>query len=114
MHSVKNRFLMRIKNITPSLYWRNILSITFRDAIVLGCCLLREHSSLKAFTYVLSNWKRVLAKRREIMRRKRVSDEYIAAWFHYEPVSFPAKAPSKTTAAKPAARAATRTRTAGR
>jgi len=116
MHSVKNRFLMRIKNITPSLYWRNALSITLRDAVVLGCCLLREHSSLRAFTYVLGNWKRVLAKRREIMRRKRVSDEYIASWFSYEPVSFPAKASStsKATAAKPAARAATRTRTAGR
>ena len=25
MHSVKNRFLMRIKNISPDLYWRNWL-----------------------------------------------------------------------------------------
>ncbi len=25
MHSVKNRFLMRIKNISPDLYWRNCL-----------------------------------------------------------------------------------------
>jgi len=32
-----------------------------------------------------------MEKRREIMRRKRVSDEYIAGWFSYTPVSKPAK-----------------------
>ena len=51
MHSVKNRFLMRIKNMTPDLYWRNWFSITARDLVVVCCCLLREHSSLKAFWY---------------------------------------------------------------
>ena len=30
MHSVKNRFLMRIKNISGHLYWRNWFSITAR------------------------------------------------------------------------------------
>lgn len=89
MHSVKNRFLMRIKNMTGPLYWRNCLSITTRDLVVLSCCLLREQSSLKAFWYVAKNWKRVVSKRREIMARKRVDDEYIASWFRYEPVSMP-------------------------
>ena len=96
MHSVKNRFLMRMKNITGDLYRRNWLSITTRDAVVIGACLIRERSSLKAFWYVARNWKRVMAKRREIMRRKRVKDDYIASWFHYKPVSRPA---SKTKAA---------------
>ena len=36
MHSVKNRFLMRIKNMTPDLYRRNWLSITARDLVVVG------------------------------------------------------------------------------
>ena len=31
MHSVKNRFLLRMKNITGDLYWRNFFSITARD-----------------------------------------------------------------------------------
>ena len=53
MHSVKNRFLMRIKNMTPDLYRRNWWSITSRDLVVLGACLLHEHSSLKAFGYLL-------------------------------------------------------------
>ncbi len=90
MHSVKNRFLMRIKNMTGDLYWRNFLSITARDLIVLSCCLLREQSSLKAFWYVVKNWNRVVSKRREIMARKRVDDDYIARWFRYDPVSLPA------------------------
>jgi len=90
MHSVKNRFLMRMKNMTGDLYRRNWASITARDLVVLGACILREQSSLQAFWYVAKNWKRVLAKRREIMKRKRVTDDYIAGWFRYDPVSRPA------------------------
>ncbi len=90
MHSVKNRFLMRIKNITPNLYLRNWLSITGRDLLVVGCCLLREQTSLKAFWFLAKNLKRTLAKRREIMSRRRVSDGYLARWFSYQPVSRPA------------------------
>jgi GT2 family glycosyltransferase len=92
MHSVKNRFLMRIKNMTGDLYWRNWLSITMRDTVVLGCCMLREHSSLRALWYVAANWRRVLTKRKQIMSRRRVTDEYMASWFSYQPVSKPAPA----------------------
>ena len=90
MHSVKNRFLMRIKNITPGVYWRNALSITFRDAVVLTACVFHEHGSLKAFPFLIRNFTRFMAKRRQIMARRRVSDEYMQAWFRYEPVAFPA------------------------
>jgi len=93
MHSVKNRFLMRVKNITSGVYRRNFFSITLRDMVVVGCCLLREHQSLKAFWYLAKNWRRVLAKRREIMKRRRVEDGYMANWFRYQPVSLPAPVP---------------------
>jgi GT2 family glycosyltransferase len=96
MHSVKNRFLMRMKNITGDLYRRNWFSITVRDLVVISCCLVREQSSLKAFWYIAKNWKRVMAKRRDIMSRKRVDNEYIAHWFRYEPVSAPASKPKPT------------------
>jgi GT2 family glycosyltransferase len=102
MHSVKNRYLMRLKNMTGDLYKRNWLSITTRDIVVFGACLVREQSSLKAFWYVTRNWKRVMAKRREIMSRKRVDDDYIASWFRYKPVSSPA-AKSRTLARTKAA-----------
>jgi GT2 family glycosyltransferase len=104
MHSVKNRFLMRVKNMTPDLYRRNWFSITLRDLVVVGCCLVYEHSSLKAFWYLAKNWKRVTEKRRSIMARRRVSDEYIADWFSYHPVSRPAKSPAKLLSRSRAAR----------
>jgi GT2 family glycosyltransferase len=94
MHSVKNRFLMRIKNMSVDLYRRNWLSITARDLMVVGCCLLWEHGSLKAFAYLARNWRRVFGKRDQIMKRRRVSDEYMARWFSYVPMSRPAPKPS--------------------
>lgn len=104
MHSVKNRFLMRIKNMTPDLYRRNWLSITGRDLVVIGACLVREHTSLKAFVYLFRNWRRAMVKRREIMKLRRVKDEYIASWFSFEPVSRPAPKPAGR--ARPHSRAA--------
>ena len=42
-----------------------------------------------------------MAKRAEIMRRRRVKDDYIASWFSYEPVSRPgARSPRRATLAK--------------
>ncbi|MCZ2074570.1 MAG: glycosyltransferase family 2 protein [Bryobacteraceae bacterium] len=104
MHSVKNRFMMRVKNVTRDVYRRNWFSITVRDLAVIGCCLIREHYSLKAFWHVWKSWQRLLYKRQEIMKRRRVTDEYLAAWFRYTPVSRPAP--------NPVASAAVRTRTA--
>jgi len=87
MHSVKNRFLMRIKNISGDLYSRNWFSITTRDVVVVGCCLLWEHGSLGAFWFLVRNWSRAMAKRRLIQSRRRVDHDYMASWFQYAPVS---------------------------
>jgi len=93
MHSVKNRFLMRLKNISGDLYWRNWFSITGRDIIVVMCCLLWEHTSLQAFWFLARNWGRFRTKRGLIQRARRVDDEYMASWFQYRPVS--KRAPKK-------------------
>lgn len=106
MHSVKNRFLLRIKNISGDLYRRNWLSIVGRDIVVISCCLLWEHTSLKAFWFVAKNWKRVMAKRREIQNRQRADKDYIASWFNYTPVSKPA--PKRVVAGLSRSRAARR------
>ena len=74
-HSIKNRFLMRIKNMSGNLYRKNFFSILARDVVVIGCCLLREQTSLKAFWFLARNWKSVWKKRQEIMKRRRVDDE---------------------------------------
>jgi GT2 family glycosyltransferase len=106
MHSVKNRFLLRMKNMTGNLYRRNFFSITVRDLVVVSCCLLWEHTSLKAFPFLFHNWRNVMAKRREIMSRQRVDDEYMASWFDFKPVSKPA--PKKFAAALQRSKAARR------
>src|ERR1700685_4643392 len=108
MHSVKNRFLLRIKNMTWDLYRRNFFSITARDIGVLSCCLLWEHTSLKAFPFLARNWKSVVAKRREIMTRQRVDDAYMASWFAFHPVSKPAPKKFAASATRSKAKAAGR------
>jgi hypothetical protein len=89
MHSVKNRFLMRVKNMT----WRNalrfFLPMCWRDLQVIGYVLLAEHSSLRAFAEVLRAFPRAVEKRRQTMARRRVDDRYIASWFSYKPTSLP-------------------------
>ena len=81
MHSVKNRFLLRIKNATGGLYWRYWPAATARDLLVLAGCLFGEWRSLPAFVHVIRCLPRALRRRRWIMRRRRVSDEAIAGWF---------------------------------
>ena len=65
----------------------------FAILLVIGACLLHEHSSLKAFGFVFRHWKSVMAKRREIMSRRRVQDHDLASWFSFQPVSRPAPKP---------------------
>ena len=78
-HSVKNRFLLRINNLTGNLYRRDFWPITKRDAAVIGYVLLREWSSIPAFFYVTRNLPRLLRKRRVIQSRRRADP---AEWFN--------------------------------
>ncbi|HEY7680809.1 MAG TPA: glycosyltransferase family 2 protein [Terriglobia bacterium] len=96
-HSVKNRFLMRMKNATLSLYLRNFVPATARDLGILAYCIVRERDSLAAFPFLLRNWSRVLAKRRIVQERHRrvrhrVSGTYIRHWFRFRPVTLPVPA----------------------
>ncbi len=70
-HSVKNRFLLRINNQTPSDLAATFLPTLARDIVVLGACVTIERSSLPAFTWLWRNRKRLWAKRREIQRKIR-------------------------------------------
>jgi hypothetical protein len=81
MHSVKNRFLLRLKNEGAYLALRNAPFELTRDAIVLAAALTIERSSLPAFGWLWRNRKRILAKRREIQKRRVVSDRHLAEWF---------------------------------
>ena len=45
---------------------------------------------MKAFWFIATNYKRVLAKRKLIQERSRVDVDYMASWFSFKPVSKPA------------------------
>ena len=79
--SVRNRFLLRLKNQS----WRHALRFAapalWRDVQVVGYVLLREHASLPALADVARLLPRTLRKRRVIMRGRRAAERAVAAWF---------------------------------
>lgn len=81
MHSVKNRFLLRLKNEGAYLALRNAPFELVRDLVTIGAVLTVERSSLPALGWLWRNRKRILEKRRAIQRRRRVSDRELARWF---------------------------------
>jgi GT2 family glycosyltransferase len=66
MHSVKNRFLLRINNQTAGLALATAVPTLARDLVVVGACLTVERSSLPAFGWLWGNRRRLWGKRREI------------------------------------------------
>jgi GT2 family glycosyltransferase/glycosyltransferase involved in cell wall biosynthesis len=90
-HSVKNRFLMRAKNIGWPLGWRLFVPMVVRDLAVAGYALLFEHSSLPAFSYLWRHRQRLREKRRLVQARRRVPDQALSRWFRFRPVSLPAE-----------------------
>ena len=80
-HSIKNRFLMRAKNISWPLYLRFLLPITFRDAQVIGYCLLIDRKLASAFPAVWKARRYLVRERRIIQLRRRVSDRALKKWF---------------------------------
>jgi GT2 family glycosyltransferase len=81
MHGVKNRFLLRLKNEGLYLALRNAPFELARDLVAIVATLTIERTSLPAFAWIWRNRKRVLAKRRAIQSRRRVSDRELARWF---------------------------------
>lgn len=96
MHSVKNRFLMRLKNQTWHHALRFLLPTLWRDLQVVGYIALVEHSSLAAFVEIAQSYPRIAKKRRDIMALRRADDRYVENWFSYAPVSFPYSARGDT------------------
>ncbi|MFN7973761.1 MAG: hypothetical protein U0166_15675 [Acidobacteriota bacterium] len=80
-HSVKNRFLMRLKNEGLGHFLRFAPWELSRDLLVVGYVLAREHASIPALLSVPRLLPRALAKRRKILARRRVSDADLARWF---------------------------------
>ena len=85
LHSVKNRFLLRINN-AGSDHLRATFPLTFaRDAVVVGGCLTVERTSLEALRWLARNRARLTGKRHEILSRRTVSDRALLRWFGSDP-----------------------------
>jgi GT2 family glycosyltransferase len=87
MHSFKNRFLLRIKNMDAATYACFLLPITARDLGALGYVLSREPSSLRALPLLCKALPRAWRLRKELQRRRRVTPREMRFWFSYQPVS---------------------------
>jgi GT2 family glycosyltransferase len=81
MHSFKNRFLLRIKNLDAATYVRYLLPITARDFTTLGYVLLKERSSLKALPLVCKAFPRAWRTRKDLIRRRRIIPREMRYWF---------------------------------
>ena len=89
MHSVKNRFLMRVKNTSFGLFRRYWLPMTLRDLMVIGGALFTEPGSVAAFWHFAQCLPNAVRARRTIMKRRKIDDASLAAWFSFEPVAMP-------------------------
>ena len=106
-HSVKNRFLMRVKNISWPLYRRVLLKTSFRDLQVIAYCVLLHPKLRSALLAVWKSRSELLHKRDIIQSRRRISDDQLMSWFSKKPVSFAFPDPlgpfAQDTAARPVA-----------
>ena len=89
MHSFKNRFLLRVKNMDAGTYLRFFIPITARDLAALLYVVVKEHSSLPGIPKMLRAVPHAWAWRKSIQSRKRATAREIRQWFAYTPVSKP-------------------------
>ena len=79
--SVRNRFLLRLKNEGLYLALRNAPFELTRDLLTVAAVLTVERSSLPALAWLWKNRRRIMAKRRAIQSRRRTPDRELAGWF---------------------------------
>lgn len=82
-HSLKNRYLLRIYHQTPGNLIRTFIPTLFRDLQALGYVLLREHTSLPAYSWLWRNRRELIERRRIIQGRKSTE---IDRWFRVQGV----------------------------
>jgi GT2 family glycosyltransferase len=92
LHSLKNRYLLRIYHQTARNLLRTSLPTLARDLGALAYVLLRERSSLGAYAWLLRHRAELVARRRAIQRRRLVPAADLDAWFGAAGAPLPANA----------------------
>ncbi len=85
LHSVKNRFLMRAKNMDSAVRRKCFPYMYLRDLAVVVYVLLLEWGSIPAFSKVWRLRKKYREKRSLVQSTRRVPPEEIARWFSFKP-----------------------------
>ncbi|HEY2289721.1 MAG TPA: glycosyltransferase family 2 protein [Thermoanaerobaculia bacterium] len=81
LHSLKNRYLLRIYHQTGRNFLRTLFPTLIRDVAALGWVLLRERSSLGAYGWLWRNRREIFRRRRIIQERRTVPPAAIDKWF---------------------------------
>jgi GT2 family glycosyltransferase len=89
MHSFKNRFLLRVKNMDAGTYLRFLIPITARDLAAIVYVVLRERTSLPAFSLLRKHLPRAWRLRCDMRHRRRITPREMRSWFSHRPVSTP-------------------------
>lgn len=87
MHSFKNRFLLRVKNMDAGTYARFFIPITLRDVTAIAYVLLREWPSLHGIPLLFRALPRAWARRISLKKRRRASAREIRSWFSNRPTA---------------------------
>jgi len=87
LHSFKNRFLLRIKNVDGGTYLRFFVPITLRDIAIMIYILACEWSSLPGIPMLIRAFPRAWAQRKSLKSQRRTTAREIRSWFSYSPVS---------------------------
>jgi GT2 family glycosyltransferase len=81
LHSLKNRYLLRIYHQTGGNFIRTFFPALIRDVAALGWVLLRERSSLGAYGWLWKNRREIFRRRRIIQGRRMVAPGVVDRWF---------------------------------
>ncbi len=81
LHSLKNRYLLRIYHQTAGNLLRTLVPTLIRDLAALGWVLLRERSSLGAYGWLWRHRREAFRRRRIIQGRRTVPAAAIDRWF---------------------------------
>ena len=81
LHSLKNRYLLRIDHQTAGNFLWTLPATLARDLAALAWVLLRERSSLPAYAWLWRNRRELFAHRRVVQSRRTVPASAIGRWF---------------------------------
>lgn len=80
-HQVKNRFILRFNNISVVVLILLFIPFILRDISIFIYCVLFERHSLKAFLWVIKNYKSLFRIRKEIQNNRVIGFRKELSWY---------------------------------